>query len=388
MAPLDGLRVLDLTRLMPGPLCTMILGDLGADIIKIEQPEVGDFTRVAPPFIADTGVTFLALNRNKRSITLNLKNHDSHEVVRKLVLSSDVFVESFQPGLAQSLGVGYETISGINKGTIYCSISGYGQTGPYRDLVGHDINYISYGGTLGATGQESGPPIIPATQVSDIQAALYAAMAIVAALYRREKTGKGEYIDISLMDAAVASMIIPLTFHSAGAPVDRGTLFLSGGVPFYNVYETADHKFISIGAIEPKFWAELCRTLTLEKYEDQQFASAAFEQIRVDLAAAFRQKTRDEWVRLLNGREIPCAPVYDVDQVPGDPHVRSRGMIFRMETAAFGRLSQLATPIRMTKNPLSVRLPPPKLGEHTLQILHGLGYSEKDVQRFKTAGAI
>jgi crotonobetainyl-CoA:carnitine CoA-transferase CaiB-like acyl-CoA transferase len=333
-------------------------------------------------------VTFLALNRNKRSITLNLKNDDSHEVVRKLVLSSDVFVESFQPGLTQSLGVGYETVSGINKDIVYCSISGYGQTGPYRDLVGHDINYISYGGTLGATGQESGPPVIPATQVSDIQAALYAAMAIVAALYRREKTGKGEYIDISLMDAAVASMIIPLTFHSAGVPVDRGTLLLSGGMPFYNVYETADHKFISIGALEPNFWAELCRALALEKYEDQQFASAVFEQIRVELAAAFRQKTRDEWVRLLNDREIPCAPVYDVDQVPGDPHVRSRGMILEMETAAFGKLSQLATPIRMTQNPLSVRLPPPKLGEHTLQILHGLGYSEKDVQRLKTAGAI
>jgi len=182
----------------------MILGDLGADITKVEQPEVGDFTRFAPPFISDTGVTFLALNRNKRSITLNLKNHESHEVVRKLVLSSDVFVESFQPGLAESLGIGYEAISGINRSIVYCSISGYGQTGPYRDLVGHDINYISYSGTLGSTGQESGPPVIPATQVSDIQGALYAAMAIVAALYRREKNRKGEYIDISLMDAAVA----------------------------------------------------------------------------------------------------------------------------------------------------------------------------------------
>jgi crotonobetainyl-CoA:carnitine CoA-transferase CaiB-like acyl-CoA transferase len=295
MAPLDGIRVLDLSRLMPGPLCTMILGDLGADITKVEQPGVGDFTRSAPPFIGDTGTTFLALNRNKRSITLNLKNHESQEVIRKLVLVSDVFVESFQPGLAESLGVGHATISGINKSIIYCSISGYGQTGPYRNLVGHDVNYISYSGTLGATGQESGPPIIPSTQISDIQGALYATIGIIAALYRREKTGKGEYIDISLMDAAVASMIMPLAFHSGGMPTDRGKLLLSGGMPFYNVYETLDRKFISIGAIEPRFWTELCRTLKVEKYEDQQFASEpAAQQIRKDLAEALRQRTCSE----------------------------------------------------------------------------------------------
>jgi crotonobetainyl-CoA:carnitine CoA-transferase CaiB-like acyl-CoA transferase len=191
------------------------------------------------------------------------------------------------------------------------------------------------------------------------------------------------------MDAAVASMIMPLAFHSGGMPTDRGKLLLSGGMPFYNVYETLDRKFISIGAIEPKFWTELCRTLKVEKYEDQQFASEpAAQQIRKDLAEALRQRTCSEWITLLNEREIPCAPVYDVDQVPADTHVRARGMILKLDTAAFGNLSQLATPIQMSESPLSVRSPPPVLGEHTFQILRELGYSEKEMEQLRAAGAI
>ena len=389
MAPLDGLRVLDLSRLMPGPLCTMILGDLGADVIKVEQPEIGDYARSAPPFIGDTGAAFLMLHRNKRSITLNLKNPEAQEVVHKLARRSDVLVESFQPGVAERLGVGYPTIGKINERIIYCSISGYGQTGPHRDLVGHDLTYTAYSGAIGATGLKGGPPVIPAIQVADIQGGMYATIAIMAALYRREKTGKGEFIDISLMDAAVASMIMPLSFHFAGLPTQRGQLLLSGAAPFYSVYETVDRKFISIAALEPKFWIELCSMLGLEKYQDKQLASEQEGQrIREDLAALFRQKNRDEWVKTLNEREIPCAPVYDVGEVPADRHVRSSEMIFQMETEAFGKLNQLATPIRMSHSSLSVRSPPPKLGEHTIQILQELGYSAKDVERLEAESAI
>lgn len=389
MAPLDGLRVLDLSRLMPGPLCTMILGDLGADVIKIEQPQIGDYARAAPPFIGDTGAAFLMLNRNKRSITLNLKNGEAQEVVYKLARKSEVLVESFRPGVAERLGVGYPTMSKINERLVYCSISGYGQSGPYRDLVGHDLTYTAYSGAIGATGLKGGPPVIPAIQIADIQGAMYAAIAIMTALYRREKTGKGEFIDISLMDVAVASMIMPLSFHYAGLPTERGRLLLSGAAPFYNVYETADRRFISVAPLEPKFWVELCKTLGLDKYQDQQFAmDEEAERIRGDLAALFRQKTRDEWVRILNEREIPCAPVYGVGEVPVDPHVKSRNMVFEMDTEAFGRLNQLATPIRLSQNPLTVRLPPPRLGEQTLQILQELGYSMKDVERLEAEGAI
>jgi len=389
MASLDGLHVLDLSRLLPGPLCTMILGDLGADVVKVEQPEIGDYARFAPPLIGDTGSAFLMLNRNKRSITLNLKNAEAKEILLKLATKADVFVESYQPGVAERLGVGYPAIRKVNEHIIYCSISGYGQTGPYRDLVGHDLNYAAYSGAIGATGLKGGPPVIPAIQISDIQSAIYAAVAITAALYRREKTGEAEFIDVSLMDTAVASMIMPLSFHFAGASTERGESFLSGGAPFYNVYETKDRRFISIASLEPKFWVELCNALGVEEYQDQQIVSAQVsQQIRADLAEKFREKKRDEWVKILNEREIPCAPVYDVSEVPADPQVRARKMIFEMETEAFGKLNQLATPIRISHNPLIVRSGPPKLGQHTLEILRGLGYSTKDVERLKTEGAI
>ena len=389
MAPLDGLRVLDLSRLLPGPLCTMILGDLGADVIKVEQPEIGDYARAMPPFVGDTGAAFLMLNRNKRSITLDLKNAEAREILCKLATRADVFVETYQPGVAERLGVGYPVMSKENERIIYCSISGYGQSGPYRDLVGHDLTYAAYSGAIGATGAKGGPPVIPAVQVSDIQGGMYAVIAIMAALHQREKTGKGEFIDVSLMDVAVASMIMPLSFYFAGASTERGASLLSGGAPFYNVYETADRKFISIAPLEPKFWMELCKMLGLQKYEDMQLASEEIaEKMHQDLATVFRKKSRHEWLKILNEHQIPCAPVYDLDEVAADPHVRSRKMIFELETKSFGKLNQLATPIRMSKNQLDAKLPPPKLGEHTFQILQELGYSAMDAESLKSRGAI
>jgi len=389
MAPLQGLRVLDLSRLMPGPLCTMILGDLGADVIKIEQPQVGDYARSAPPLLGDTGSAFLMLNRNKRSITLDLKKAEAQEILRKLAARADVLVESYRPGVADGLGVGYETISQVNAQIVYCSISGFGQDGPYRDLVGHDLTYMAYSGAIGGTGPRGGPPVIPAIQVSDIQAAMYSAIGIVAALYGREKTGKGDFIDISLMDTAVASMILPISFHFAGESTERGSSLLSGGAPFYNIYETADRKHVAIAPLEPKFWIELCSALGLERYQDKQLTSVEEkERIRDDLAAIFHLKTRDEWVKILNERDVPCAPIYDVSEALADSHVLSRKMVFETETEAFGKLNQLATPIRMSSSPLTIRLPPPRLGEHTLQVLQELGYPPSEMRRLRSVGAI
>jgi crotonobetainyl-CoA:carnitine CoA-transferase CaiB-like acyl-CoA transferase len=388
MAPLDGLRILDLSRLLPGPLCTMILSDLGAEVVKVEQPGIGDYARSAPPFIANTGSAFLMLNRNKRSITLNLKNFEAQKILHQLSTRADVLIESFQPGVAERLNADYATIREVNERIIYCSISGYGQSGPYRDLVGHDLTYASYSGAIGATGNKGGLPVIPATQISDLQGGMYATIAIMAALHQRAKTGKGELIDISLMDAAVASMIMQFSFHFAGASTERGASYLSGGAPFYNVYETSDHRFISIAPLEQKFWIKLCRILGLEKYEAHQLDSETEAKIHQELAALLQKKSRDDWLKILNEQEIPCAPAYDVNEVPSDPHVKSRKMFFEIETEAFGKLNQLATPIRMSQNPMSVKYPPPKLGEHTLQVLQELGYSKDDVERLKTENAI
>jgi len=367
----------------------MILSDLGADVVKVEQPGTGDYARFAPPLIGDTGSAFLMLNRNKRSITLNLKNPEAKEILHKLAKKADVFVEGYQPGVADRLGVGYPAVSKVNERIIYCSISGFGQTGPYRDLVGHDLNYASYSGTIGATGFKGGSPVIPAVQIADIQSAIYSVVAIVSALYGREKTGEGEFIDISLMDTAVASMIMPLSYLFAGASTERGESFLSGGAPFYNVYQTKDGRFISIAPLEPRFWVELCDILGVEKYQDQQIAPIEVSRrIREDLAQKVLDKNRDGWVKIMNERQVPCAPVYNVCEVPADPQVRARQMIFEMETASFGRLSQLATPIRFSDSPLTVRSDPPRLGQHTIEILLELGYSTADVERLKTAGAI
>src|SRR3990170_2866072 len=269
MMPLEGIRVLDLTRLAPGPFCTMLLGDLGADVIVVEEaPGAGRRFDVG---LGERAQAFNALGRNKRSIGLNLKDEAARQVFYRLAEKADVVLEGFRPGVVQRLGVDYETVSARNPRIVYCSLSGYGQTGPYASLVGHDINYISVGGALGGIGWPGQPPAIPANIIADFAGGgLYAAFAILAAIIAREKTGRGQYVDMAMSDGvtSLATFITSLYFSSGHVP-GRGVELLNGASPCYNVYETADGKWLSIGCLEPWFWQELCQALRSEEHTSE-----------------------------------------------------------------------------------------------------------------------
>src|SRR3989304_5496589 len=323
--PLEGIRVLDLTRLAPGPFCTMLLGDLGADVIVVEEaPGAGRRFDVG---LSDRAQAFNALGRNKRSIGLNLKDEAARRVFYRLAEKADVVLEGFRPGVVKRLGVDYETVSAINPRIVYCSLSGYGQTGPYPPLVGHDINSTSTGGALGITGGPARPPAIPANIIADFAGGgLYAAFAILAAIIAREKTGRGQYVDMAMSGGGTAlAAFLTSQYFSSGHVMGRGVELLNGASPCYNVYETADGKWLSIGCLEPWFWQELCQALGCEEFVPHQNNREKFPEMFEFLRSKFREKGRDEWFEELRQRDICVAPVYAMDEVFADPHVQARG---------------------------------------------------------------
>src|SRR3972149_6034146 len=326
MMPLEGIRVLDLPRLAPGPYCTMLLGDLGADVIVVEEaPGAGRRFDIG---MGERAQAFNALGRNKRSVGLNLKDERAREVFYRLVDGADVVVDGFRPGVVKRLGVDYETVSARNPRIVYCSLSGYGQTGPYASLVGHDINYISIGGALGMIGWPGQPPAIPLNIIADFAGGgLYAAFAILAAVIAREKTGRGQYIDMAMSDGVTALLAFLASPYFGAEHVMRpGEELLNGAAPYYNVYETADDRWLSIGCLEPWFWRELCQALGCEEYIPHQNNREKFPEMLDFLRRRFREKTRDEWFQELRQRDICVAPVYSLDEALADPHGRGRGV--------------------------------------------------------------
>ena len=312
---LANIRVIDLSRMAPGGFCTMMLGDLGADVIRVEEPGGGRIGK-ARMGRADTPdereqrrrAAFTALNRNKRSITLNLKEPQAQETLRRLCENADVFVEGFRPGVVQRLGCDYDTLSALNPRLVYCSISGYGQDGPYKNLVGHDINYISAGGALGMIGAEGGPPTIPYNLIADYAGgAMQAAIGILSALMARQHTGRGQYVDISMSDGVAYMLVASLSDYFAnGAVPQRGLMSLNGGVPYYNVFECKDGKFLSIGCIEPWFWDALCHAVGREDFIEYQFDPARYAEISDAFREIFKTRTRDEWWDYLRDSATPA----------------------------------------------------------------------------------
>jgi len=382
-SPLHGIRILDLSRLLPGPYATMLLGDLGAQVIKIETPGLGDYMRIIPPFVKDArtgeevGAAFLMVNRNKKSVALNFRNARGKEIFLRLVRTADVILETFRPGAAEKWGIGYSVTRAINPRIVYCSLSGYGQSGPYRDRAGHDLNYIALAGLLAANGAADGPPIPPMVQVADLSGGMLATIAILAALLSREKTGVGQYLDVSLFDGALswASTMMGGTY-AAGKSVQRGKMQLNGGMACYNVYETRDGKYLTLGAIEPHFWAAFCKAVGRE---DLNPRAQEFEAIP-EVAAIFKTRTLDEWLVLFQNVDACIEPVREFSETLNDPHVQQRGLVTEVDG-----VKQIGSVFVFAENP---NLPPPRQGEHTREVLRSIGMSDEEITQLHQAEII
>ena len=391
---LEGIKVIDLSRMAPGPFCTMALGDLGAEVIRVEEPGGGRMARERATEADEIEVrrraAFNALNRNKRSIALNLKHPDAQQALHRLVGDADVFVEGFRPGVVSRLGCDYETLSEINPRLVYCSLSGYGQDGPYSNLVGHDINYISVGGALGVIGSSSGPPVIPYNIIADYAGGgLHAAMAILAALMARQHTGEGQYVDVAMSDGVVYMLASLLSeYFATGSIPSRGEMGLNGGAPYYNVYRCRDGRYISVGCIEPWFWATLCRTLEREDLIEGQFEPSRAAFAKSELEREFAARDRDEWWDLLSGVDnIAVAKVSSIDEVATDEQNLHRQMVLQAGRVDGVPVRQVGIGPKLSETPGSIKSLGATVGQHTKEVLAELGFSTEQISGMLDSGA-
>lgn len=381
---LSGTRILDLTRLLPGPYASLLMADLGAEVIKVEEPNTGDPIRWIPPSTGELSYPFALLNRNKKSLTLNLRAAEGRELFLKLAEHTDVVFESFRPGVVQRLGIDYESVKKVQPKIIYCSLSGYGQEGPYRERVGHDINYIGVAGLLNLTGEAK--PAIPGVPVADLAGGMFAALSMVSTLHARDQTGQGVHIDISMTDTVISWMTLyAAELFGTGQSPQRGTLPLAGGWPYYNIYETLDGKYLTIGALEEKFWINLCNALGVLQYAQYQFSPEKRDEIFSVLRKIFLSKTQQEWLTLLDGREIPVGPVYGLEHTFADPQVRHRQIEARHPTTD---IQYIRFPVQFSHPESRPDQVAPKLGEHTEEILRSLGYAQPQIDSLRSRGVI
>ncbi len=389
MLPLDNVRVLDLTRLAPGPHCTMILADLGADVIRVEEPSGGRRATMERERQAEAEreqrerrrAAFNALDRNKRSVALNLKLPAAKAAFYRLAERADVVVEGYRPGVVKRLGVDYETLAARNPRLVYCSISGYGQDGPYRLLVGHDINYAAMAGALSITGPADGPPYFPANLLGDYAGGgMHAVIGILTALWVRERTGRGQYVDISMTEGILTLLAAALSeSYGTGEFVRRGTHRLTGALPHYGVYRCKDGRYLSIGANEPWFYDNLMAAIGRPDLAGTQGDAARHGEVRAELEAAIATKTRDEWFAELEEKDVCVAPVHELDELERDPQIAARQMLVDVPHPEFGSVKQVGISVKLSETPGAIRSPAPGRGEHTAEVLREAGLSEAEI---------
>ena len=402
MLALEGIKVLDLSGLAPGAFCTMLLGDLGAEVLKVESPTPSPLAGAGPSPKGEerrVEAAYFAYNRNKKSIGLNLRSDKGRKIFYRLAQGADVVVEGYRPGVVKRLGVDYAAVSKLNPRIVYCSLSGYGQDGPYRDFSGHDLNYISLCGVLGLMGPPDGPPAVPMNLIADLAgASLYGAIGILAALLARDKTGRGQYVDVAYMDGALSLLgeFAPLYFLTR-LVARRGETALHGAYPYYGVYPTRDGKYITIGCVEPHFWKSLCALLGREDYAPYHFSplhiigreeDKKWDEIRSFLEQTFLTRTRDEWFELLTQKDIPVGKVYSLDEVFSDPQVIHRQMVIEVEHPLLGKVKQLGIVPKLSDTPGKVRSLSPLLGENTDEILSALDYGREEIDKLREEGVI
>ncbi|MDY6835302.1 MAG: CaiB/BaiF CoA-transferase family protein [Chloroflexota bacterium] len=380
--PLQGVKVLSMALMLPGPYCSMLLADLGADVIILEQPGVGDRARLLPDF-------FNAVNRNKKSVTVNLSSPQGQEIGHRLAAWADVATEGFRPGVAKQLRMDYDTLVEVNPRLIYASISGYGQDGPYRNRPGHDLSYQGTAGVLGAQLTQGTTPTVPPLPVADLSSAMFATIGITSALCNRERTGKGQYIDVSMTDGVVSWMsllLVPTLQNPAGAMNLEGF-----GEPGYGVFETKDGKFITLSiATEDHFWRNLCNAIGREELATLSFlerAGRCVEMVNI-LKDTFLSKTRDEWYEVLGNADVAWGIAYTPSEVVNDPQLRHRGMFAEIDDPQRGKFMQVSHPLKFSQTPATLRFPPPELGQHTEEVLISLGYTKDEITQMRGGGVI
>jgi len=383
--PLEGVRILDLTRLLPGDYCTMLLADLGADVVKIEEPGRGDYIRWMPPMTGDEGAIHRALNRGKRSVTLNLKAEGGAEVLRRLAKDADALIESFRPGVLDRLGAGHAALSEENPRLVYCALTGYGQDGPYRDRAGHDINYMGVSGVLHNAAPADGPPALPPVQVGDFAGGMAAATGLLAALLEARATGRGRLVDVSMLDVVMSWSPILLSWYLATGEVPpRARMPLAGGLACYRVYRAGDGRDLAVGALEPPFWRTLCERLGVPELIDAHLDPGRQEEIAGVLERRFAERSRDEWVAELADLDACVGPVNDVAEAIRDPQVVHRGSVAEAGGAPVGP----GGAIRVSGHDPVAGRPAPGLGEHTGEILAEAGVAAPDLERLRAEGVL
>jgi alpha-methylacyl-CoA racemase len=388
---LEGVRILDLTRLLPGGYATLLMADLGADVVKVEEPGRGDYIRWSPPMVGEHSAAHIALNRNKRSVTVNLKSSEGRSLLERLVEHYDVLIESFRPGVMDRLGVGYDVLSERNPRLVYCAISGYGQDGPRSQAAGHDANYIGYAGLLSIIGAEHQRPVIPGVQIGDLAGGgMTAVIAVLAALVRRGVTGAGDYCDISMMDGAVSLLSIHAAeFFASGTVPKRESMTLSGAWPCYRIYPASDG-WLTVAALEPPFWATLCESIGRPDLVDDGFATGARRsEVIAEIEELFATKTRAEWMAHFEGADVCVGPVNDFAEAFIDEQVLHRGMVIEAETPGAGSVKHVGNPIKMRSMSSGLlRRQAPRLGEHTDQVLEEAGIDEAQRAALRAASAV